>query len=147
MRAEGCLPLNSPAPVCGGATRIQGCAAAVALDREAPESTWKGASHRSAGTCQGAQVPQHVHHPVTGVWAAHLKSMEERLVPWLSSLRGTGMVKPLGLVTRSPSLWALGVPARCDSCARSLRSIVDRMASAGWTGRSSDAPSGPAQRC
>ena len=33
---------------------------------------------------------------------------------------GRGMVKPLRLVADSPSLWTLGVPACCDSCARSL---------------------------
>lgn len=33
----------------------------------------------------------------------HLKSMEERLVPWLSSLRGMGMVKPLGESVDIPS--------------------------------------------
>ena len=54
MRAERCLPLHAPAPVRGGATGIQGRAASVALEGEAPESTWKGASHRSVGNCQGA---------------------------------------------------------------------------------------------
>ena len=84
---------------------------------------------------------------MTGVQAAHLKSMEERLVPWLSSLGGMGMMNPLGLVSASPSPWAASVPMCRDSCAKSLRSMGDRMASAGWTGRSSDAPSGPAQQC
>ena len=64
-------------------------------------------------------------------------------MPWLSSLRGMGMVNPLRLSTDPPSLGLPCTTVCWDRRTTSLRSMVGWEGAAGWTGRSSEAPSGP----
>ena len=64
-------------------------------------------------------------------------------MPWLSSLAGMGMVKPLRLALESPSLWLPCGPVCWDKRTTSLRSMVGWEVAPGWTDKSSEAPSGP----